>query len=133
MTGTVAIRPEGNANPDLPTGAIEVEATELEVLSESAPLPFQIDDTITVGEETRLKYRYLDLRRSGPAAALRLRAAVNRAARDVLDDAGLRRDRDADADPVHPGGCPRLPGAGPAAGRAPGTRCRSRRSCSSSC
>lgn len=86
VTGTVAIRPEGNANPDLPTGAIEVEATELEVLSESAPLPFQLDDAITVGEETRLKYRYLDLRRSGPAAALRLRAAVNRAARSVLDD-----------------------------------------------
>ncbi len=86
VTGTVAIRPEGNENPDLPTGAIEVEATELEVLSESAPLPFQIDDTISVGEEVRLKYRYLDLRRSGPAAALRLRAAVNRAARSVLDD-----------------------------------------------
>ena len=78
--------PEGNENPDLPTGEIEVEATELEVLSESAPLPFQIDDTITVGEETRLKYRYLDLRRAGPAAALRLRSAVNRAARTVLDD-----------------------------------------------
>ena len=86
VTGKVAIRPEGNANPDLPTGAIEVEATELEVLSESAPLPFQIDDTITVGEETRLKYRYLDLRRTGPAAALRLRAAANRAARTVLDE-----------------------------------------------
>ena len=56
------------------------------MLSESAALPFQIDDTITVGEETRLKYRYLDLRRTGPAAALRLRAAVNRAARTVLDD-----------------------------------------------
>jgi aspartyl-tRNA synthetase len=86
VTGTVAIRPEGNANPDLPTGAVEIEATSLEVLSESAPLPFQIDDTITVGEETRLKYRYLDLRRSGPAAALRLRSAVSRAARAVLDE-----------------------------------------------
>ncbi len=85
VTGTVAIRPEGNENPELPTGAIEVEATDLEVLSESAPLPFQIDDSISVGEETRLKYRYLDLRRSGPAAALRLRSAVNGAARAVLD------------------------------------------------
>jgi aspartyl-tRNA synthetase len=85
VTGTVAIRPEGNANPDLPTGAVEVEATVLEVLSEAAPLPFQIDDAITVGEETRLRYRYLDLRRTAPAAALRLRSAVNRAARTVLD------------------------------------------------
>ncbi len=85
VTGTVAIRPAGNENPDLPTGAIEVGATELQVLSESAPLPFQIDDTVSVGEETRLKYRYLDLRRSGPPAALRLRSAINRAARDVLD------------------------------------------------
>jgi len=55
------------------------------VLSESAPLPFQIDDDSEIGEEARLKYRYLDLRRSGPAAALRLRSAVNRAARNVLD------------------------------------------------
>ena len=89
VTGAVAIRPEGNANPDLPTGAVEVEASVLEVLSESAALPFQIDDNISVGEETRLKYRYLDLRRSGPAAALRLRAAVNRAARAVLDAQGF--------------------------------------------
>jgi aspartyl-tRNA synthetase len=89
VTGTVAIRPAGNENPDLPTGAIEVEALTLEVLSESAPLPFQIDDTISVGEETRLKYRYLDLRRAAPAHALRLRAKVSRAARDVLDDAGF--------------------------------------------
>jgi aspartyl-tRNA synthetase len=85
VTGKVVIRPEGNANPDLPTGGIEVEADTLEVLADSAPLPFQIDDNITVGEETRLKYRYLDLRRSGPAAALRLRAKVNGAARAVLD------------------------------------------------
>ena len=85
VTGTVGVRPAGNENPDLPTGGIEVTATSLEVLSESAPLPFQIEDTAEIGEETRLKYRYLDLRRAGPAAALRLRSDVNRAARAVLD------------------------------------------------
>jgi aspartyl-tRNA synthetase len=85
VTGAVSLRPEGNENSEVPTGAIEVLADELTVLSESAPLPFQIDDHVEVGEETRLKYRYLDLRRSGPAAALRLRSAVNRAARTVLD------------------------------------------------
>ena len=85
VTGTVGVRPAGNENPDLPTGGIEITAAALEVLSESAPLPFQIDDDTEIGEETRLKYRYLDLRRSGPAAALRLRSAVNRAARNVLD------------------------------------------------
>jgi aspartyl-tRNA synthetase len=84
ITGEVAVRPEGNANPELPTGEIEVLATALEVLSESAPLPFPIDDRVDVGEEVRLKYRYLDLRRSGPAAAMRLRSEVSRVAREVL-------------------------------------------------
>ena len=84
VTGEVRPRPEGNANPDLPTGEIEVVATELEVLSPAAPLPFQIDERVTVGEEARLKHRYLDLRRPGPAAAIRLRSKVNQAARAVL-------------------------------------------------
>src|SRR5690349_16496121 len=84
VTGTVGRRPEGNQNPNLPTGEIEVTASELEVLSEAAPLPFQIDDRVEVGEEARLKHRYLDLRRPAPAAAIRLRSEVNRAAREVL-------------------------------------------------
>ncbi|MEU0792808.1 aspartate--tRNA ligase [Amycolatopsis sp. NPDC005961] len=84
IVGEVAKRPEGNANAEIPTGEIEVLATQLEVLSESAPLPFPIDDRVDVGEEVRLKHRYLDLRRSGPAAAMRLRSAVSRAAREVL-------------------------------------------------
>ena len=84
ITGEVVLRPEGNENPELPTGAIEVTVTALTVLSESAPLPFPIDDHAEVGEEIRLKHRYLDLRRSGPAAAMRLRSAVNQAAREVL-------------------------------------------------
>jgi aspartyl-tRNA synthetase len=84
ITGQVSARPEGNENPALATGEIEVIAADVEVLSESAPLPFQLDDHIDVGEEVRLKYRYLDLRRREPAHAIRLRSAVNRAARDVL-------------------------------------------------
>ncbi|UER54144.1 aspartate--tRNA ligase [Kineosporiaceae bacterium SCSIO 59966] len=85
VRGTVGRRPEGNENPALPTGEIEVTAQDVEVLSESAPLPFQIDEHVEVGEEARLRHRYLDLRRPGPAAALRLRSRVNRAAREVLD------------------------------------------------
>ena len=89
VTGSVDRRPEGNENPQLPTGEIEVTATEVEVLSTSAPLPFQLDEHSEVGEETRLRYRYLDLRRQGPAAAMRLRSEVNRAARDTLLDQGF--------------------------------------------
>src|SRR5699024_10483320 len=83
VTGRVEIRPEGNENPEIPTGAIEVNVTGLEVLSESDALPFQLDDA--PGEETRLRYRYLDLRRAGPGAALRLRSQANAAARRVLE------------------------------------------------
>jgi len=82
VEGGVEIRPEGNANPEIATGEIEVNATSLTVLGESAPLPFQLDEP--AGEELRLKYRYLDLRRDGPAAAIRLRSKVNAAARAVL-------------------------------------------------
>ncbi|MDD7814186.1 aspartate--tRNA ligase [Mycobacterium sp. CSUR Q5927] len=83
VTGVVEVRPEGNENPDLPTGAIEVNAAALTVLNEAAPLPFQLDES--PGEEARLRHRYLDLRREdGPGAALRLRSKVNVAARAVL-------------------------------------------------
>ncbi|MDT5336477.1 MAG: aspartyl-tRNA synthetase [Mycobacterium sp.] len=82
VEGVVEARPEGNANADIATGDIEVNATTLTVLSESAPLPFQLDET--PGEEARLKYRYLDLRRQGPGDAMRLRSKVNAAARGVL-------------------------------------------------
>jgi aspartyl-tRNA synthetase len=82
VDGVVEIRPEGNENPELATGEIEVNATSLTVLGESAPLPFQLDEP--AGEELRLKYRYLDLRRDGPGSAIRLRSKVNAAAREVL-------------------------------------------------
>jgi aspartyl-tRNA synthetase len=89
VTGEVRVRPEGNANPELPTGEVELIVSELEVLNASAPLPFQIDERVTVGEESRLKYRYLDLRRPGAhsaGAAIRLRSKVNAAARTVLGE-----------------------------------------------
>jgi aspartyl-tRNA synthetase len=89
VTGEVALRPEGNANLNLPSGEIEVIADAVEVLSASAPLPFPIDEHVDVGEEARLRHRYLDLRRSGPNEALRLRSRVNRAAREVLDRHGF--------------------------------------------
>ncbi len=82
ITGKVEVRPEGNQNFEIPTGAIEVDASELVVLNEAAPLPFQLDDQ--VGEEARLKYRYLDLRREKPGKTIRLRSKVNAAARAVL-------------------------------------------------
>ncbi|WP_197497293.1 aspartate--tRNA ligase [Mycobacterium sp. 852013-51886_SCH5428379] len=82
VEGIVEVRPEGNENADIPTGGIEVNATTLTVLGESAPLPFQLDEE--PGEEARLRYRYLDLRREGPGKALRLRSRVNAAAREVL-------------------------------------------------
>ncbi len=92
ITGEVSARPEGNQNPNLPTGEVEVIAAHergVEVLSASAPLPFPIDDHVEVGEEVRLAHRYLDLRRSGPGAAIRLRSEVNRAAREVLATQGF--------------------------------------------
>ena len=87
--GEVRRRPEGNENAALPNGDIEVVVDELEVLSESAPLPFPLDVHAEVGEETRLRYRYLDLRRSEPARILRMRSQVNRIARTTLDAEGF--------------------------------------------
>jgi aspartyl-tRNA synthetase len=86
VVGEVGRRPEGNENPSLPTGDVEVVATEVEVLSEAAAPPFPVEEhhTSPVSEEVRFKHRYLDLRRPEPAAALRLRSDVNKAARDVL-------------------------------------------------
>ena len=88
-TGTVERRPEGNENPNLPSGEVEVMVDELTVLNTAAPLPFQIDEHVEVGEEARLKYRYLDLRRPEPARIMRLRSEVNRVARTLLHEQGF--------------------------------------------
>jgi len=86
VDGTVAARPAGNENPNLPTGGIEVIASSVEVLSDAAPLPFPVEDQHAggVNEESRLRHRYLDLRRDVAQRALRLRSEANRIAREVM-------------------------------------------------
>lgn len=85
IKGVVNLRPAGNENKELASGEIEVEVAEVAVLSASQPLPFQIDQHTTVGEDTRLKYRYLDLRRpDGPGDNLRVRNKVSHVTRDLL-------------------------------------------------
>ena len=88
ITGEVALRPAGNENPNIPTGAIEIMGDDVVVLSESAPLPFPVDSgtEVDISEEVRLRYRYLDLRREGPAANLRLRSKVTSAIRNVMEE-----------------------------------------------
>jgi aspartyl-tRNA synthetase len=89
VTGTVRVRPEGNENPDIPTGAVEVVADEIEVLSEAAPLPFPLDGSQDVSEEARLRYRYLDIRRPERAAALRARSTASYVVHDVMREHGF--------------------------------------------
>ncbi|MBW8486539.1 aspartate--tRNA ligase [Actinomadura parmotrematis] len=89
ITGEVRVRPEGNENPELPTGGIEVAATEIEVLSESAPLPFPIEGDVNVNEEVRLRYRYLDLRRESVARAVRVRSQGAQIVNRVLGERGF--------------------------------------------
>lgn len=91
ITGEVEPRPAGSENPNLASGEIEVNVTELKVLSASEALPFQVEDASSndVGEEARLRHRYLDLRRQKQAEALKLRSRANQAARRVLDKHGF--------------------------------------------
>ena len=88
IIGDVIARPAGSENPNTPTGAIEVVAKEVEVLSEAAPLPFPVDsgDESNISEEVRLRYRYLDLRREVPAANLRLRSKVTSVIRRIMEE-----------------------------------------------
>ncbi len=85
VSGVVERRPGGNENPALASGEIEVIAEEVTVLNKAAALPFQVDEHVEVGEEARLKHRYLDLRRPNMAHNIRLRSKVNKAAREVLE------------------------------------------------
>src|SRR6266699_1841322 len=92
ITGKVRHRPEGTSNPKIPTGAVEVMATSLELLNYAEVLPFPVDDpevASKVNEEMRLKYRYLDLRRPEMARNLRVRSKVATATRVFMDEQGF--------------------------------------------
>lgn len=89
VKGTVRARPEGTINKELTTGEIEIDAEEIIILNRSEPLPFPIDEYHDVGEETRLKYRYLDLRRPEMLNKMKIRAAVGRYFRNFLDERGF--------------------------------------------
>ena len=119
ITGEVRLRPDGNENTHLATGKIEVVAETIEILAKSDALPFQVSTALEnesenklPGEDVRLKYRYLDLRRPSMQHNLKLRSDMAKAARH-----GLHRGRDPDLHQVHPGRRPRLRGAGPSGAR----------------
>ncbi len=89
VEGAVRVRPEGMVNPGLATGEVEIPAATLEVLARSETPPFPIEDRIEVGEDLRLKYRYLDLRRPEMTKILGLRATINRVIREHMDARGF--------------------------------------------
>ena len=89
VNGKVQRRPSGNENPDLVTGSIELVAASIQIFSTASPLPFQVEDSNEVGDELRLKYRYLDLRRPSMAGNLKLRSRANALARELLNNSGF--------------------------------------------
>ena len=138
VVGEVRLRPDGNENEHLATGKIEVVAESIEVLAKSDALPFQVSTALEnesenklPGEDVRLKYRYLDLRRPSMQRNLKLRAQMSRPP-PCAGGNGLRGDRNPDHDQVH-AGAPVTSSCRPVWCRVPGTLCRSPRSCSSSC
>lgn len=89
VKGRVRERPPGTVNPDLATGEIEIDAAEMTILNRAEPVPFPIDEYHEVGEEVRLRYRYIDLRRPEMQERLKMRAAITRYLRRFLDDNGF--------------------------------------------
>ena len=89
VTGTVRERPEGTVNPGIGTGEVEIGDCTVEVLNESEPPPFSVDDRAEADELVRLRYRYVDLRRPRLQRNLRLRARVNAAIRAAMDRQGF--------------------------------------------
>ncbi|MCK2183204.1 aspartate--tRNA ligase [Halomonas getboli] len=89
ISGRVRLRPEGTQNPNMPTGLIEVLAKDVEVLNTAATPPFQLDEHGKVGEEVRLKHRYIDLRRPEMIEKLRLRSRISHSVRAYLEGQGF--------------------------------------------
>ena len=89
LTGKVRARSEATVNPNMATGEIEVYGTQLEILNSAATPPFQMDEHITVGEDVRLKHRYMDLRRVEMQNSLRFRSKVTNSIRNYLDEYGF--------------------------------------------
>ena len=119
VTGEVRLRPDGNENTHLATGKIEVVVETIDVLAKSDALPFQVSTALEnesenklPGEDVRLKYRYLDLRRPSMQHNLKLRSDMAKRPPRAGGD-GLHRGRDPDLHQVHPGRCPRLRRARP--------------------
>ncbi len=133
VDGRVRARPAGTDNPDLPTGAVEVFATEIEVLGPAGELPMPVFGDQEYPEDIRLKYRFLDLRRERLHGNIMKRGAIIDSLAAAHEGAGLLRVPDPDPDGVEPGRRARLPGAVAAFIPANSMRCRRRRSSSSSC
>ena len=89
VTGKVRARSEATVNPNMATGEIEVYGTQLEILNSAATPPFQMDEHITVGEDVRLKHRYMDLRRTEMQNSLRFRSKITNSIRNYLDENGF--------------------------------------------
>ena len=89
VTGKVRARSEATVNPNMATGEIEVYGTQLEILNSATTPPFQMDEHITVGEDVRLKYRYMDLRRTEMQNSLRFRSKITNSIRNYLDELGF--------------------------------------------
>ena len=118
----------GRTNPKMVTGEVEVIVTEAELINKSDPVPFTPSQREAVGEDTRLKYRYLDIRRKEMIEALTTRHRIVKIMRDYCDEHGIPRYRDADSVQEHAGGGARVSRAERGCIRGVFMRCRSRRS-----
>ena len=120
-------------NPNLETGEVEIVAEKLYILNESRTPPFPIEEDLSVAEDTRLKYRYIDLRRPRMQRNMILRHRVNFAIRESLNSQGFLEIETPFMTRSTPEGARDFLVPSRAAARAPSTRCRSRRNCSSNC